>query len=1034
MLSNAEDSDFDVNALLGELSDDDSDTSDGISHNIPRVVVGASASEPPSAAGLGVAGEETRASPIETLCTPVRTSLQSRPSKWSSQPSKRSLRASQARSAAPSAGKLCEEEEEEEDEDIEEEEKAAGYASNSGSSSARSGSGSSSVKSIRDSSSTTPMSAAASAALNEAPCPGPTYMQQSRATSPTYIGSCQVEDGSNSHSGTGKSDEHSLGEMGSADVAFATAAPHGTGVAAVLIPSRPVKAAIQAFGDTVIGDVTRISAASCTADPAIQKSADVATDNAADSSSVQAEPTEAAPVTVKRPSPRELTKVVSRSSLSHFLTKVEETSSSPARTPFGIESEQTPQSLDVTLLPVHTPDSYLLTEEHLLPAAAPVPASWAAGSIGGLGQRLHAPAVCDNQLKGSSCGCAGGSASSSRSASFCSERISDESPPQTPCRSTRQSTSSVAASLPPKVLLPLSKKSSGLAVSAAASMRTSRGSGILSARSSRPSPRIWNEPGAAPTRGLSVEGCGPEGDGGLWIPSDGASNSRVSEPDPVLERAANTASIPDDKKTAMSMKINCAWVAASAAAAVATISRLEEAGDYCDGGPVLGGVVPGRPPGLGGPAAVDEAKRSALQVLAAQQVRVEEPQSPPAERSVPQTMLARRKRIMSAGKPVGGGRPPQNYFSARLQATHQPRRSFGCKNTAFTHSLPVQASAPSDITTKARSSSAHLSEEGLVPARPQELMGMQQQRQQQLSASLSSSMSPKHLGFAENEAVCAFSADLNGSLPAPAPTSAKKDENATLRQLDDAVLIGSSAQLAALHECSHVQASNDCYGAVPIIARAPQACLDATPAAVALGRLAEAKQKAMRLREQLGALSAYCDKLETAAGCFNKASAGSLGPAHAAAMRAAADQLSLASAPSHSSEEAVTPGLMALAEPLGEAVAQTHGWVGVAMDQRNANPWHGMEHPPMPAQSPCAIGCGLGSFSFPAAPDEGAGPISTAASPIREHQDRLSMPPLSHWLADAVGNLFPESLNLFQFQEASHSGFRGTACVPTAAW
>eukprot|EP00930_Biecheleria_cincta_P043140 TRINITY_DN29662_c0_g1_i1.p1 TRINITY_DN29662_c0_g1~~TRINITY_DN29662_c0_g1_i1.p1 ORF type:complete len:1047 (+),score=194.18 TRINITY_DN29662_c0_g1_i1:34-3174(+) len=1046
MPANAEDSDFDVNELLGELSDDCSDASSKpgveVSQTVPRSAEVAFASKPPLAVGSDAAGEEAPVSPIETPCAAARTSLQSRLSIQSSQSSEQSSKASQASSGVSPASMLGEGEEEEEDvENLEEEEVDPENASDSGSSSAKSGSGCSSAKSSSGSSSSKSSGAVASAALGNAPRPSTTKtVQQGQASAPACIGALQLEDRSCMYLGMGSPNEQSSVKIGSPDTVPGTTAFGSTGVAAVLSSSEPVQAAghSSVSENTLASDVARVRAASSKGEQVlpVQVSVDMSMGSASCSLAVPAEPVEAAPVTVKRPSLTDLTKRFSRSSSSNFSANAEETPSLPAAmaqssTPFEVESQQIPESLDVTLLPVNTPDSYILTEEHLLPAAAPVPASWASGGRGGLGQRWHAPVVRDNQLKYSSChGCAGGSASSSRSASFGSENNSDDSPPQTPHRSTRHATSSAAASWPPKIPVLFNKKSHGLPVSGAASTRTSRGSGMLSSRSSRPSPRMWNEPGAAPSRGVIIGGSGPEDDAGLWIPSDGTSNSRVSKPELVQERAA----ILDDTKPAMSTKMTCAWVAASAAAAVATISRLEETGDYCDGGPSLGSAVPGRPPSLGGPApaAGEDEKRSALQVLAEQQLRVEDPQSPPAERSVPRTTLAQRKRVMSGSKPVGGGHPSHSHSSARLPAIHQARRSSRCKNTLFTQSLPVRTSAPSPTTNKALAPSAHQHDEAMLPARAPEPMQMQQQ-QQHVSTSLSTSMLPRHLDFAEHTAVCEFSvsaspntcfqlcAATDAGPPALPPPNAKEDEDIALQQLSVGVQTGSFAQVGAPQQIPHMQILNDHQGAVLVPSGAPAVCLDVASPAAALGRLAEAKQKAMRLREQLGALSAYCDKLENAAGCFNKGSPSSLGPAHAAAMRAAADQLALASSPRQFAEEAVAPGLMAFADPLVEA-------------QVGARHWSATAQSPSPARSPCTTGCGLRNFSFPAAPDEGAGPVSTAASPMHEHQEGLSKPPLSHWLADAVGNLFPEALNLFQVEEASHSGFRRVTCVPTAAW
>eukprot|EP00435_Cladocopium_sp_Y103_P032830 s982_g8.t1 len=71
----------------------------------------------------------------------------------------------------------------------------------------------------------------------------------------------------------------------------------------------------------------------------------------------------------------------------------------------------------------------------------------------------------------------------------------------------------------------------------------------------------------------------------------------------------------------------------------------------------------------------------------------------------------------------------------------------------------------------------------------------------------------------------------------------------------------------------------------------------------ALGGLAATRQKVLMLREQVGALAAYCDRLEHAAGLADGWRNGllPLGPAHTAAMTQAAQQLSIwASEPSQS--------------------------------------------------------------------------------------------------------------------------------------
>lgn len=71
----------------------------------------------------------------------------------------------------------------------------------------------------------------------------------------------------------------------------------------------------------------------------------------------------------------------------------------------------------------------------------------------------------------------------------------------------------------------------------------------------------------------------------------------------------------------------------------------------------------------------------------------------------------------------------------------------------------------------------------------------------------------------------------------------------------------------------------------------------------ALGGLAATRQKVLMLREQVGALAAYCDRLEHAAGLADGWHGNGLlplGPAHTAAMTQAAQQLSIWAAPSQS--------------------------------------------------------------------------------------------------------------------------------------
>ncbi|CAK9037651.1 unnamed protein product [Durusdinium trenchii] len=83
------------------------------------------------------------------------------------------------------------------------------------------------------------------------------------------------------------------------------------------------------------------------------------------------------------------------------------------------------------------------------------------------------------------------------------------------------------------------------------------------------------------------------------------------------------------------------------------------------------------------------------------------------------------------------------------------------------------------------------------------------------------------------------------------------------------------------------------------------------------------RQKVLLLREQVGALTAYCDRLESAAGLPSNA-AGSLpmGPAHLAAMKAAAQQLAILHPSPRETEHLSAPGPSA------------DGWSGVDEETR----------------------------------------------------------------------------------------------------
>eukprot|EP00913_Durusdinium_trenchii_P012159 g11420.t1 len=132
--------------------------------------------------------------------------------------------------------------------------------------------------------------------------------------------------------------------------------------------------------------------------------------------------------------------------------------------------------------------------------------------------------------------------------------------------------------------------------------------------------------------------------------------------------------------------------------------------------------------------------------------------------------------------------------------------------------------------------------------------------------------------------------------------------------------------------------------------------------AAAVGGLASAmRQKVLLLREQVGALTAYCDRLESAAGLPSNA-AGSLpmGPAHLAAMKAAAQQLAILHPSPRETEHLSAPGPSA------------DGWSGVDEETRTRissglADWVGS---PVRAHVPRE-----GDAGHPGGPDQGAGPL-----------------------------------------------------------
>lgn len=161
----------------------------------------------------------------------------------------------------------------------------------------------------------------------------------------------------------------------------------------------------------------------------------------------------------------------------------------------------------------------------------------------------------------------------------------------------------------------------------------------------------------------------------------------------------------------------------------------------------------------------------------------------------------------------------------------------------------------------------------------------------------------------------------------------------------------------------------------------------------ALGGLAATRQKVLMLREQVGALAAYCDRLEHAAGLADGWRNGllPLGPAHTAAMTQAAQQLSIwASEPSQS----WTPD----ARESDASRREMASWLAdLTKTSRSAD-------------SVTASRFG---------PDEGAGPVVQAERRSMDPFGALSFP---CDLGDLGGYLWPEDLSRFT-TPPSHSGW-----------
>ncbi|CAE8582888.1 unnamed protein product [Polarella glacialis] len=160
---------------------------------------------------------------------------------------------------------------------------------------------------------------------------------------------------------------------------------------------------------------------------------------------------------------------------------------------------------------------------------------------------------------------------------------------------------------------------------------------------------------------------------------------------------------------------------------------------------------------------------------------------------------------------------------------------------------------------------------------------------------------------------------------------------------------------------------------------------ESTTASAALGTVAEARQKVLRLREQVFALSAHCERLESATASFNGSggsAAVTLGPAHAAAMRAAADQLTSHKGPSKSDGGQVPA--TARQDPSCDGIERMRSWVAEIAGGAQLGSAVGF------APSPGVLG----------SPDEGAGPVAGHRSAPRVEA--------SQW-AETLRHLWPDA-------------------------
>lgn len=167
------------------------------------------------------------------------------------------------------------------------------------------------------------------------------------------------------------------------------------------------------------------------------------------------------------------------------------------------------------------------------------------------------------------------------------------------------------------------------------------------------------------------------------------------------------------------------------------------------------------------------------------------------------------------------------------------------------------------------------------------------------------------------------------------------------------------------------------------------------PGAKVSGLAATTRQKVLMLREQVGALAAYCDRLEHAAGLAEwHGGMLPLGPAHTTAMKAAAQQLSVWDT------EVDTENTKVLPSPRTEMAQWLEDLTKTSKTSRTSSP-----------QTMPGSVTGLEALWMPHGPDQGAGPMA------------LAQPPVSRSICWDLGALWPQEDISRWSTPGSHAGW-----------